>query len=74
MAAPVLPRNHGIVKWFDSGKGFGFITPADRTDDLFVHVSAVTEEFEPRKGQAVSFVKGAGRDRRPCALAVMVEL
>ena len=43
MAAPVLQRTQGTIKWFDPAKGFGFITPADGTDDLFVHVSAVAE-------------------------------
>ena len=73
MAAPVLP---GIIESLvvRFREGLRLITPADGTDDLFVHVSNVAEEFEPRKGQAVSFVKGAGRDRRPCALAVTVEL
>ena len=45
MAAPVLQRTQGTIKWFDPAKGFGFITPADGTDDLFVHVSAVAEDL-----------------------------
>jgi cold shock protein len=53
----------GVVKWFNSTKGFGFIQPNDGGGDVFVHISAV-EQAGLRgldEGQAVSYELEADR-------------
>jgi CspA family cold shock protein len=48
--------NEGTVKWFNSEKGFGFITQ-DAGDDVFVHFSAIQADGYKtlEEGQKVNF-------------------
>lgn len=33
----------GVVKWFNTVKGFGFVTPADGSNDAFLHLSILRD-------------------------------
>lgn len=61
----------GTVKWFNAGKGFGFITPDDGGEDLFVHVSEIKGDGHGtlNDGQKVEFEVGEGK-KGPCATSV----
>ncbi|AXE21050.1 cold-shock protein [Runella rosea] len=43
----------GVVKFFNDTKGFGFITPSNGSQDIFVHVTGLTEDI--RENDNVSY-------------------
>jgi len=55
----------GIVKWFNSNKGYGFIQPDNGGKDVFVHISAVERAGlnDLREGAKVSYEVVANRGK-----------
>ena len=56
---------HGIVKWFNSKKGFGFIQPQGGGRDVFVHFLAVERAglATLNEGQTVEYEEVSNRGR-----------
>jgi len=53
------------VKWFNATKGYGFITPENGDNDVFIHISALQEAGinELNEGQKVSYEITINRDK-----------
>ena len=62
----------GKVKWFNASNGFGFITPDDGGQDLFVHHSEIkTQGYASLdENQSVEYQVGQGK-KGPCATNVV---
>lgn len=65
-------RVHGtLAKWNDE-RGFGFVTPAQGSGDVFIHISAFPRDgTPPRVGELISFEFEADADGKRRALRVM---
>ena len=47
----------GTVKWFNNAKGYGFVTPDQGEQDVFIHFSAINMDGYKtlKEGQKVQF-------------------
>ena len=65
-------RTHGtLTKWNDD-RGFGFISPAQGKEEIFVHISAFPRDGNrPRINELISFETETGPNGKLCAIRVM---
>ena len=63
MEEALTPVAQGTVNWFNGDKGYGFITPDEGGDDLFVHYTSIEGSgFRGlEEGERVSYEVGRGR-------------
>lgn len=57
----------GTVKFFNTSKGFGFITPENGGKEVFAHVTGLIDEI--REGDSVTYEVEEGR-KGPSAVKV----
>lgn len=68
-----MSKSRGTIKFFNSQKGFGFITPDNGGKELFVHISNIVEGDAKSlsEGQKVEYIERAGR-KGPEAAEVVI--
>jgi len=70
---PALPADLGTVKWYNSTKGFGFVTPDQGGEELFLHRSVLEQAGLSRlaEGTRVRIEIGRGaKGRQVAAIAL----
>jgi CspA family cold shock protein len=68
-AIKYIKMQEGTVKFFNEEKGFGFITPSNGGNEVFVHVSGLSENI--RENDEVRYDIEEGR-RGPNAVNVVI--
>lgn len=65
----------GTVKWFNTTKGYGFITPDNGGSDVFIHISEVEKAGLSglKDGQKVNFEIATNKGRESAANISLAE-
>lgn len=58
----------GKIKWFNTKARYGFIA-SEGENDIFVHVTGLTEGYEPKEGDSVTYEIAEGK-KGPLAVKV----
>ncbi len=64
----------GTVKWFNPQKGYGFISPEDGSQDVFVHISKVEHAGLKTllEGQKIQYELAQDRKGKTAAVNLVV--
>jgi len=65
-------RTHGTLKKWNDDRGFGFISPAQGSEEIFVHISAFPRDGKrPQINELISYEVEAGPDGKLRAIRIM---